>query len=282
MDEKVYRYGYQGQFAEKDEETGWNHFELREYDPVIGRWTSTDPYGQYWSPYIGMGNDPVNGTDPDGAYSWFGAWWRNGFSFDGLIHDKEVGEWGYNTNVLDGTVNFTSHFGDEKIWRPENGQQLLDRAWENSGFAGQVSTYDRIMARGGDGIEFDALGQLSLGFLAADAIALTVRGGAAVAEGIGNLKASVYRVYGGGSSMYGKSYSLINPKYVPSYRNFAGLPNANTGQYLLRGNIPLKDIRVGRWFASPLDGKTGGLPLELYQNFNQLSKPANIILKKPF
>ena len=82
--------------------------------------------------------------------------------------------------------------------------------------------------------------------------------------------------------MYGKSYSLINPKYVPGYRNFAGLPNANTGQYLLRGNIPLKDIRVGRWFAAPLDGRTGGLPLELYQNFNQLSNPVNIILKKPF
>jgi hypothetical protein len=29
-----YRYGYQGQFAEKDEETGWNAFELRMYEPV--------------------------------------------------------------------------------------------------------------------------------------------------------------------------------------------------------------------------------------------------------
>lgn len=101
-------------------------------------------------------------------------------------------------------------------------------------------------------------------------------------KGIGNLKVPIYRVYGGGSSMYGKSYSLINPKYVPNYRNFAGLPNANTGQYLLRGNIPLKDIHIGRWFAAPLDGRTGGLPFELYQNFNQLSNPANIILKKSF
>jgi RHS repeat-associated protein len=66
--EFTYRFGYQGQFAEKDEETGWNHFELREYDPVIGRWTVTDPYLQYWSPYNGMGNDPVNYADPDGGY----------------------------------------------------------------------------------------------------------------------------------------------------------------------------------------------------------------------
>jgi RHS repeat-associated protein len=33
-----YRFGYQGQFAEMDEETGWNAFELRMYEPVIGRW----------------------------------------------------------------------------------------------------------------------------------------------------------------------------------------------------------------------------------------------------
>ena len=62
-----YRFGYQGQFAEKDEETGWNHFALREYDPVIGRWTVVDPMGQYWSPYIGMGNDPTNLVDPTGG-----------------------------------------------------------------------------------------------------------------------------------------------------------------------------------------------------------------------
>lgn len=30
-----FRFGYQGQFSERDLETGWNHFELTEYDPVI-------------------------------------------------------------------------------------------------------------------------------------------------------------------------------------------------------------------------------------------------------
>jgi RHS repeat-associated protein len=66
-DESVYRFGYQGQFAEKDEETGWNHFELREYDAVIGRWMVPDPFGQYWSPYVSMGNNPVNLVDPKGG-----------------------------------------------------------------------------------------------------------------------------------------------------------------------------------------------------------------------
>jgi RHS repeat-associated protein len=62
-----YRYGYQGQFAEKDEETGWNAFELRMYEPVIGRWITVDPERQHPSPYVGMGNRPTGLIDPDGG-----------------------------------------------------------------------------------------------------------------------------------------------------------------------------------------------------------------------
>ena len=71
--DKRYRYGYQGQFAEKDEETGWNSFEERQYDSRIGRWLSPDPQGQFHSAYVGMGNNPVSGVDPDGGWSWIGA-----------------------------------------------------------------------------------------------------------------------------------------------------------------------------------------------------------------
>jgi hypothetical protein len=102
------------------------------------------------------------------------------------------------------------------------------------------------------------------------------------AKWAGSLKVPINRVYGEGAYMYGKSFSLINPQYVPFYRNFAGLPNLNSGQYLLKGSIPLRDLKVGRWLAAPLDGNTGGLPFELYQNYNQLLNPVNIILKKPF
>ncbi|MBN2613153.1 MAG: hypothetical protein JXB00_16490 [Bacteroidales bacterium] len=64
--ESNYRFGYQGQFAEKDHETGYNQFEARLYDARIGRWMIPDPAGQYWSPYLGMGNNWVNGVEPDG------------------------------------------------------------------------------------------------------------------------------------------------------------------------------------------------------------------------
>ncbi|MBD1432701.1 RHS repeat-associated core domain-containing protein [Sphingobacterium sp. DN00404] len=73
------RYGYQGEYSEKDGETGWNNFYLRNYDPAIGRWLSTDPYGQYWSPYVGMGNNPVMRFDPDGGWDGGGLWgWLKG------------------------------------------------------------------------------------------------------------------------------------------------------------------------------------------------------------
>ncbi len=88
-----YRYGYQGEYAEDEtEETGYNSFQLRLYDPIIGRWFAPDPYGQYPSPYVGMGNEPVNGIDPDGGYSSpiFGL---NG-KFLGV--DSE----GYNGNII--------------------------------------------------------------------------------------------------------------------------------------------------------------------------------------
>ncbi len=63
--EGQYRYAYQGQ--EKDPETGMEAFELRLWDGRIGRWLTTDPYGQYFSPYLGMGNNPISRVDPDGG-----------------------------------------------------------------------------------------------------------------------------------------------------------------------------------------------------------------------
>ena len=64
---EYYRYGFQGEFAEEDSETGWNSFELRMYDPVIARWLTIDPYAEFWSPYVAFGNNPVNYNDPSGG-----------------------------------------------------------------------------------------------------------------------------------------------------------------------------------------------------------------------
>jgi RHS repeat-associated protein len=64
---KGHRYGYQGEYAEDEtEETGWNSFEARMYDPLVGRWNIVDPERQDWSPYRAMGNNPLSRIDKDG------------------------------------------------------------------------------------------------------------------------------------------------------------------------------------------------------------------------
>jgi RHS repeat-associated protein len=63
-------YQYQGDYAEFDEESGYNEFELRDYDAQIGRFVQADPYRQFPSPYIGMMNNPINTIDKDGGWGW--------------------------------------------------------------------------------------------------------------------------------------------------------------------------------------------------------------------
>ncbi len=58
---------FQGNYSNFEEETGWNDFELRSYDPQIGRWLQNDPYGEFASGYVGMGNDPINNVDASGG-----------------------------------------------------------------------------------------------------------------------------------------------------------------------------------------------------------------------
>jgi RHS repeat-associated protein len=86
----AYRFGYQGQFAEKDQETGYNQFEARLYDGRIGRWLNPDPDGQHWSLYLGMGNNPVMGVDPDGQWVWGAGFWNNIFHSDERIHSERL------------------------------------------------------------------------------------------------------------------------------------------------------------------------------------------------
>jgi len=59
---------YQGDFSEVQDETAWNEFELRNYDAQIGRFVQNDPYDQFASGFVGMGNDPVSLPDPSGGW----------------------------------------------------------------------------------------------------------------------------------------------------------------------------------------------------------------------
>ncbi len=62
---------YQSSYASYDSLTGFYDFLSRSYDPTLGRFFAIDPAGQFSSPYLGMGNAPHMGVDPNGE-SWFG------------------------------------------------------------------------------------------------------------------------------------------------------------------------------------------------------------------
>ena len=139
-----YRFGYQGQFAVKDEETGYNQFELRLWDGRLGRWLTTDPAGQYASPYFGMGNNPINRFDPDGGRDWWKFW---GARKRAKSNENYVPT---GTNLLsDVNVVAQSQTGNAKFWRKS---QAFDRKWIN-----KVNSYR---------VEFDSHADLTLGLQA--------------------------------------------------------------------------------------------------------------------
>ena len=113
-----YRYAYQGQ--EKDEETGWEAFELRMYDGRVGRWMTTDPYSQYHSPYLAMGNNPIGMIDPDG-----------GQGFDFIDIEKSTGE-----------ITVTEAEGDDVVRLMNNGTVVDSYTYgENGSFPAVLSQH---------------------------------------------------------------------------------------------------------------------------------------------
>ncbi len=59
--------GYRAGSSIEDEETGYNEFPMRTYDPQIARWIQADPKVVEAGNYNAVANNPVNKIDPDGA-----------------------------------------------------------------------------------------------------------------------------------------------------------------------------------------------------------------------
>jgi hypothetical protein len=100
-------------------------FELRLWDNRIGRWLTTDPYRQYHSPYLGMGNDPINSIDPDGGWetkwSQFWAWVGNGFRGERYTSDEASGvnKYGISFKDADAGSFFTTTQDGIDSWNAE-------------------------------------------------------------------------------------------------------------------------------------------------------------------
>jgi hypothetical protein len=70
---------------------------------------------------------------------------------------------------------------------------------------------------------------------------------------------TIYRVFGGGSAMYGWSWTPVDPRTVPNPRDGLGLPPENSGEFLARGLVRTSNIQMIRP-AQPIGPNRGGLP----------------------
>jgi RHS repeat-associated protein len=141
QDGEPYRYAFQGQ--EKDPETGKEAFQLRLWDGRIGRWLTTDPYGQYASPYLGMGNNPINSIDPDGGFTqWLDSGGNvvhddginNGIVYrvnDGFSFNGDIGALTSNSKLLVDKWKFVGSDSDLK-WLVKSQFKFIDNFSTNS------------------------------------------------------------------------------------------------------------------------------------------------------
>jgi len=90
---------YQGHEIQNQEFSDGNGLEdydfgARFYDPQLGVWHNADPASQYGSPYMAMGDNWVNGRDPNGK--WF-LEFAIGFVAGYLSNAIETGNWGWKS-----------------------------------------------------------------------------------------------------------------------------------------------------------------------------------------
>lgn len=116
-----------------------------------------------------------------------------------------------------------------------------------------------------------AWGTLLTGYQMSGGVFYTQALGNGLTTGVLNSSIPIYRVYGGQAGRFGASWTFVNPQlYGRYYRNFAGLPNVNSGNLMIKGSIQIREINSFR-MALPLDGNIGRLTPELLIN-NSWSK----------
>lgn len=174
---ELYRYGYQGEFAEKDSEIGLNSFQLRMYDSRINRWLTTDPAGQFHSPFLAMGNNPINFIDPDGGtcydaqgnqipcpdgYNNFDIPYLEDIKFGGepvsnmtnALDEVFIGNksgnslpFGYESTFVGTILSFTSDFTFNKdFWRGKNGN-FYDHNFNGNQYTGGKLKYAEKLSK---------------------------------------------------------------------------------------------------------------------------------------
>ncbi len=210
----------------------------RMYDPEVSRFLSIDPIlhetsplelqkmhgGKFYSnsPYAYVFNNPIKFTDPDGRNPVLIAWAV--FEIGMAIYDA---------------YDVYTTLKDPNASNLEKGVSVAGAALGALLPGGGYSAADDVVEGG-------------------------IKAGKALSKADDALKSSsdeiidVFRVYGDEAKPAGFSWTPVDPSKIENFRDAAGLPNVNSGQFVIEGSVKKSDIINSRT-ALPLDGNKGGL-----------------------
>ena len=273
-------------FSGKEEQTAvagstlpYLDFGARMYDAKLVRWNTYDPMAEKYyeiNPYVYCAGDPVNFVDPSGTDILLKeiAEYKNiipEYAYSRAL-DGDYGPYSINAyyNDKDEIVGYSA----VKFVKSGNDRQarfdyIMTDPADLELFSKNVSVFsaaaDLIYASGelNHGMlslisDYKARGLAMLWDEALSNPVYWMTIGSSLAGSCLMHQEIVYRVYGGKSHQMGWSWTPVNPETVTNYRNAAGLPNVNTGEYIAIGSVRRNSILLTRP-ALPLDGNSGGL-----------------------
>jgi RHS repeat-associated protein len=242
--------------------SGLYYYGERFYEPNLQRWLNRDPMGEWGgiNLYGFVGNSPPNGLDPLGLEITYY------YSEGGLLYPSG------STPYLMG-----DNFGEQLVTSFYNIIPVAANALER--FFEPLARLTEALAEGVDNAVTQVTGVPDAGdgarnLLLVGSMLTTKRCPPAAKTGVGE-GTKVFRVWGDEAGAYGRSWTTVDPRTVPNYRNAAGLPNQNTGRFVSEGVI--QDATGIRFKAAdPLHGNAGGLPEVVIPNPAQQIRLQNV------
>jgi hypothetical protein len=86
------------------------------YAYSFARWLSVDPKNQFASPYVGMGNNPVIGIDPDGQFVFSALLPGVGIFIDAALWGAVIGGASYTASVAMSNGGF-NNWNSGQFWK---------------------------------------------------------------------------------------------------------------------------------------------------------------------